>query len=133
MFIDRLVNDGNGPLLEQWLKFTEARHKLIAENVVNLSTPGYQTKDLDVNKFQGMLRDRADARAAGGPGAARFDDVHSEVEHPEQGLLFHDGQTRSAEQLMSDQAKNAMMHNLVVELLRKQFSAMEMALKERPT
>jgi len=28
-------------------------------------------------------------------------------------------------------AKNAMMHNLVVELLRKQYSALDMALKER--
>jgi len=35
------------------------------------------------------------------------------------------------EQLVSDQAKNAMMHNLVVELLRKQYSALDMALKER--
>ena len=32
---------------------------------------------------------------------------------------------------MTDQAKNALMHNMVVELLRKQFQTMEMALKER--
>ena len=38
---------------------------------------------------------------------------------------------RSMEQLMTDQAKNALMHNLVVELLRKQYGALEMALKER--
>jgi hypothetical protein len=36
------------------------------------------------------------------------------------------------EQLMSDQAKNALMHNFVIELLRKQFQTMEMALKDRP-
>ena len=30
MFIERMLNDGNGPLLEQWLRFTEARHRLIA-------------------------------------------------------------------------------------------------------
>ncbi len=47
-------------------------------------------------------------------------------------MLFHDGATRSAEQLMTDQAKNAMMHNMVIELLRKQYSTMEMALKDRP-
>ena len=35
------------------------------------------------------------------------------------------------EQLMSDQAKNALLHNMAIELLRKQFSTMEMALKER--
>jgi hypothetical protein len=37
------------------------------------------------------------------------------------------------EQLMSDEAKNAMMHNMVVELLRKQFSVLESALRERVT
>ena len=47
-------------------------------------------------------------------------------------MLFYDGQARSMEQLMSDQAKNAMMHNLAIELLRKQYQAMEMALKDRP-
>jgi hypothetical protein len=35
------------------------------------------------------------------------------------------------ERLMTDQAKNAMTHNLVIELLRKQYSALELALKER--
>jgi flagellar basal body rod protein FlgB len=32
---------------------------------------------------------------------------------------------------MSDFAKNALMHNMAVEMLRKQYSMMEMALKER--
>jgi flagellar basal body rod protein FlgB len=53
------------------------------------------------------------------------------VDEPDRYILFHDGANRSAEQLMADQAKNAMMHNMVVELLRKQFSALDMALKER--
>ena len=34
MFIDRLINQGNAPLLEQWMRFTQARHRLIAQNVV---------------------------------------------------------------------------------------------------
>ena len=33
---------------------------------------------------------------------------------------------------MTDQAKNALMHNLAIELLRKQFQAMEFALKDKP-
>ncbi|MDB5294883.1 MAG: flagellar basal-body rod protein FlgB [Phycisphaerales bacterium] len=131
MFVDRMLNQGNGPLLEQWLRFTQTRHRLIAENVVNISTPGYQAADLDEERFRSLLRERADARAADGPDAASFDDVAAEVSDPERGMLFHDGQARSMEQLMTDQAKNAMTHNLVIELLRKQFSALEMALKER--
>ncbi|CAA9393955.1 MAG: hypothetical protein AVDCRST_MAG64-1321 [uncultured Phycisphaerae bacterium] len=131
MFIDRLLNQGNAPLLEQWLRFTQARHRLIADNVVNISTPGYQPADLDEEKFQSLLRDRADARRAAAPGSVRFDDIGGEVAEPEQGILFHDGQPRSMERLMTDQAKNAMTHNLVIELLRKQYSALELALKER--
>jgi len=37
------------------------------------------------------------------------------------------------EQLATDLSKNAMMHNLAIELLRKQFQTMELALKEKVT
>lgn len=131
MFVERLINQGNAPLLEQWMKFTQARHRLIAENVVNISTPGYQPKDLDENAFTARLRERADARRSAPPGSLRFNDISGTADEAEEGMLFHDGQPRSMEQMMSDQAKNALMHNLVVELLRKQFSSLEAALKER--
>lgn len=131
MFIDRLLNQGNAPLLSQWLKFTSSRHRLIAENIVNISTPGYQQKDLSLDKFQAMLRERVADRNVLGPTRVRFEDVEAELEHPERGMLFHDGANRSVEQLMTDQAKNALMHNLAIELLRKQFSGLEAALKER--
>ena len=131
MFIERLLNQGNGPLLEQMLKFTAARHKLIAENVVNISTPNYRQKDLSLEKFQGMLQDRVRVKNDAPPGTVGFSDIEAEIEDPNKGILFHDGGNRSMEQLVTDQAKNAMMHNLVVELLRKQYSSLESALKER--
>ena len=133
MFINRLLNQGNAPLLERMLEFTARRHRLIAENVVNVSTPGYRQKDLSPDKFQTLLRERVERRREDGPGLTDFDDLQAEIEESEHGIRFHDGQTRSMEQLMTDQAKNALTHNLVIELLRKQFSAMEQALKERPT
>lgn len=129
---DRLLNQGSEPVLERMLQFTAARQKLLAENVVNISTPGYKQKDLSLEKFQGMLRDRLDERDQNARGATGFDDLSAEVNNQQQGILFHDGANRSMEQLMSDQAKNALMHNLVIELLRKQFQTMEMALKDRP-
>jgi flagellar basal-body rod protein FlgB len=131
MLVERLLNQGNAPLLEQVLKFTAARHKLIAENVVNATTPNYRQKDLSVEKFQAMLRDRVDHKNASPPGSVGFGDIQAEVETPTRSILFHDGGNRSMEQLVTDQAKNAMMHNLVVELLRKQYSAMESALQEK--
>lgn len=131
MFVERLLNQGNAPLLEQMLKFTAARHKLIAENVVNVTTPNYRQKDLSLEKFQEMLRDRVAVKNDAPPGAVGFADIQAKIEEPANGILFHDGGNRSMEKLVSDQAKNAMMHNLVVELLRKQYSSLESALKER--
>src|SRR4028118_119349 len=100
MFLNRLINQGNAPVLEQLLKFTAHRHRLIAENVVNMSTPDYQQKDLSLEKFQEMLRDRVAERREAGPGRVSFADIQAEVEEPERGILFHDGSTRSMEQLM---------------------------------
>ena len=133
MFIERLLDQGSAPLLEQTLRFTAARQSLIAENVVNVDTPGYRQKDLSVEKFQAMMRRRVEDRRDAGAAAERpgFDEVAAELENPRRGILFHDGNNRSMEHLMSDMAKNAMMHNLCVELLRKQFQALELALKER--
>jgi|SRR5436190_5347341 len=133
MFIERLLNQGNGPLLEQTLRFTEARHRLLTENVANASTPGYRQKDLSTEKFQAMLRDRVEERDDATPGSVGFRDIVGDVEQPSSGILFHDGNNRSMEQLMSENAKNALLHNLVVELMRRQFSSLEMAFKDRVT
>ena len=133
MFIERLLDQGAAPALEQTLRFAAARHRLIAENIVNVDTPDYRQKDLSVERFQALLRDRVEGRREAGPGdgSVGFEGVAAELENPTRGILFHDGNNRSMEQLMSDQAKNALMHNLVIELLRKQFQSLELALKER--
>lgn len=133
MFIDRLLNQGNAPVLEQMLKFTAARHKLIAENIVNIDTPEYQQKDLSIDKFREQLRRRVESRQSAEAGSVGFDDLGFDVESPGRGMLFHDGSRKSMEYLQTEQAKNALMHNMTVELLRKQYGAIEMALKERVT
>ena len=127
-----MLNADSEPLLEQWLQFTAQRHKLIAEDVVNLSTPGYQQKDLSLEKFQSALRDSVERRDASG-GESDFASVSEAIAESNGGMLFHDGATRSAEQLMTNQAKNAMMHNLAIELLRAQFNQLQEAIRERPS
>jgi len=41
------------PLMQSFLDLSSARHKLIAGNLTNVSTPGYRSKDLD---FHAELR-----------------------------------------------------------------------------
>jgi len=129
MLIEGLMNRGNGALLEQVVNFASQRHKLLLDDIANADTPGFRQKDLSVERFSSMLRNRVDERRR--YGVARFDDMESAVENPTRGILFHDRNNRSMEQLSTDLAKNAMMHNLAIELLRKQFQLMEMALREK--
>jgi flagellar basal-body rod protein FlgB len=131
MFLNRLMNQGNLPVVEQMLRFTAQRHQVLAENVANISTPNYQQKDLDPKAFQAALRDRVASRRGQPISSVRFDDMGASVEEPRRGMLFHDGANRSAEQLMSDLSRNALTHNLYVELMRRQFSSYDSALRER--
>lgn len=133
MFIERLLNQGNAPLLAQVVKFAAARHELLAENIANIDTVDYRQKDLSLRRFQRQLMKRLEDRRRYGPRGVTFDNVPMEPEHPMRGILSHDGNNRSMEQLATDLAKNALMHNLAIELLRKQYMSMETALKERLT
>lgn len=153
MFIDRIINQGAAPTLERLLQFTEARHRLLAEDVANVSTPNYLQKDLSVDAFNKQLSEHVasgdlSSGAADGSGAIQTFDVNgatayvsgggmaeeiqSDEVEPHAGILFHDRNNRSMETLMTEQAKNALMHNVAVELLRQQYTTLDMAIKEKP-
>jgi flagellar basal-body rod protein FlgB len=134
MFVERMINQGNLPLIERMMKLTAQRHELLADNIVNASTPGYQQKDVDVSKFQQMLLDRVDARRQSGPGMTSFDDLDPAnfKNNPRmKGMLFHDRSNRSIETLMSDFSSNAIRYNLFTEMLRKQYGSFDNVLRER--
>ena len=131
MFIDRLLNMGNAPLIERAMSFTAARHVIIANNVANVSTPGYVQKDLSVATFQKQLRDRVTQKNSAAPGSIGFDDVRFDPKDERSRLLFHDRNNRSMESMMADLSSNALKHNMYAEMLRKQFDSLQMVLKER--
>jgi flagellar basal-body rod protein FlgB len=131
MIIDRLLNMGNAPLVERAMSFTAARHEVLAENIANLSTPDYVQKDLSVAAFQKQLRERLAAKKASPPGSVGFSDIAFDPKDERSGLLFHDRNNRSAEQLMADLSSNALKHNMYAEMLRKQFDSLQNVLKER--
>ena len=132
-FLDRLMNQGNIPLLEQQMKFAGARMRVLADNIANVDTPNYVQKDLSVEKFQQQLRDRVAQREGQGPGTVRFEGTEKPIEAEGGGILFHDRNNRSIETLMSDMQQNGMKYTMFTELLRKQFNSIQDALKERVT
>lgn len=145
MWIDRLTSSTAANAAELTARFAEVRQRVLAENLANIDTPGYQTKRLDPGVFQATLReavDRADASGSceltlrdapqmrvGADGQPTF----KPVTEPPQNVLFHDGTNARLEQVMSDVNANALQYELATNLLRNRYDGLLRAIRGRVT
>ncbi len=142
--LEALLNRGSVPVLEQVSAFTEARHRVLVNNISNVDTVGYKMQDLPVAPFQEALRSAVERRDRQGASAAlemrssgpyRWDsNGHLEahpVEAEGENLLFHDGNNRFVEKQLSEMSKNGLLHNVVNELLRGKYEGLETAIRGR--
>ena len=140
MFVD-VVHHGGVPALEKMLAFTEARHRVLTENIANVDTPGYVTRQLDPRMFQRALRKAIDASRESGDPVLHVESTRqfrttadgslevTPVAEPAENVLFHDGTNGQIERQMAMLAENAMMHQTVTELLRSRFESMVSAIR----
>ena len=130
MFLTEITGGGAFPMLEKTLAFTEARNHMLADNIANILTPGYRTKQLDVSSFQSALREAAESQAErGGEFQVRATHEFSvdqttgrlrvkPSERPVENLLFQDGTNARIERQMALLAENTMMNQAAAELLQ---------------
>jgi flagellar basal-body rod protein FlgB len=105
--------DGVTGQLERYMDLLVARQKLVASNVANADTPGYQTLDVD---FQSELSDAAS-------GAPRAIEV--------QGLrLKNDGNNVSVDREARLLAENALRFQVASSLMRTQIQLVRSAIEE---
>ncbi len=131
------------PVLESTWSFLRARHKVIAENVANMSTPDYKAKHLDQKVFQQALGKAVERRGndprkpfeIDGGKQVRSDEngrlITEPVTKPGSNLVFHDGTNMSIEKEMSDLASNAMWHEMTTTLLTGKFESLRKAIRGR--
>lgn len=125
------------PILEQVVHFAQARHTVLAGNLANLHTPGYQARDLSVSEFQARLKEAIEARdqrpAARSPGqpAAVWTDLAAEAAHHPKSILFHDQSDNAVELQVTEMVKNQLQHNLALAILGSQFRLLQAAISER--
>lgn len=142
MFLQEVSSGGAIPMLEKTLAFSEARNKVLAENIANVTTPGYRAKQLDVHSFQAALAEaNANRKESGGDfELAETDELKTDDAGrlrvqpsyvPTQNLLFHDGTNASIERQMSDLAENTMTHQAATELLKSYFDGIKKAIRGR--
>jgi flagellar basal-body rod protein FlgB len=125
------------PVLEQVVNFAEARHTVLAGNLANLQTPGYQARDLSVTEFQGRLKEAIEARdqapATQSPGdlAARWSNMMAKAAENPQSILYHDQSNDSVEFQVTEMVKNQLQHNLALSILTSQMRLLQAAVSER--
>jgi flagellar basal-body rod protein FlgB len=153
--LPRLFHATTLPTLEQVVRFTQARHHVLAGNLANIDTPGYQVRDLPVEEFRAYLlefiarRQRGDlpaAPAALSPGElaylghtagsslrgtgdiSRF--LQARTVEPSPTILFHDLTNCSLEQQVTEMVKNHLLHNTAMAIMASQFRQLQTAIAE---
>ena len=142
--IKGMLDGGAMPVLERFTQFTAERHKVLAHNIANFSTPYFKPRDLDVENFQATLGEAVDKRRrqmnpTGGPlrlgNTQQIDFLEDGMKaYPDKvhdNVLFHDQNNRDLERTMQKLAENTLSHSLGIELLKNQFDLLKTAIRER--
>ncbi|MFT5524492.1 MAG: flagellar basal-body rod protein FlgB [Pirellulaceae bacterium] len=125
------------PVLEQVIGFAQARHEVLAGNIANFDTPGYEVRDLSVDAFQTRLQEAIDARdeqyTEVSPGLFQNEPAQEmrEVRETFKNVMFHDGSDISIEHQVTELSKNQFMHNLAISIMNSQFQLIQTAISER--
>lgn len=133
-FLD-IVGSGGIDALEQVLIMTHERHKVLADNIANIDTPGYRTRDIDTAAFEKELAKAIHRSQKNNPNVGRLslDPAGSrEFAAPSKlrRLVFHDGNNRSVEDLMVEMSKNSIQQSQAAALLRNQLNLLRVVVSE---
>jgi flagellar basal-body rod protein FlgB len=138
--LNRIIGSKTISALEQMASFTEARQKVIAENIANVDTPGYRNKKVDAADFQQALAkalegSRGDAIGKVSSDQVQYDRAGRMVLRPDvesaDNLMFHDGTNGQIERDMTEMSRNQILNQIAVDLLAKKYRGMETAIRGR--
>lgn len=134
-----MFQQGALPSLEKGVAFAEARQRVIANNIANAETKGYQSRDLDVNRFQSRLQEARFNRRWGNPRVFDFRDdasfsdaqgfLQSRVETDRSGLMRHSKNNVDIDRENAKMAKNALYHSTLANLLSQQMNQLRSAIR----
>ncbi len=125
------------PALQESLNFAQSRHTVLAGNIANLDTPGYQVRDLSVEDFQERLQSAIQRRRqppvyrSPGEMMAEDDETLAEISENPKTILYHDKSNVGIEYQVMEMIKNQMQHNLALSIMNSQFRQLQVAVSGR--
>ncbi|GAB6165415.1 flagellar biosynthesis protein FlgB [Thermostilla marina] len=136
--LDGLFSGTTVPILEEVVRFNQARHTVLAGNIANMDTPGYKARDLDKASFQAHLKEMIEARhrpvsrygSNSSIGRSTPSLSADEHENPKT-ILRHDGAKVGIEYEVTEMVKNQLEHNTALAIMTSQFRLLLTAISER--
>jgi flagellar basal-body rod protein FlgB len=125
-------------LLEKSLDFRFLRQNMLAANVANVETPGYQAKDLVFEKALGEAMNAhlpgplrvTDPRHFDGRPPTPLERVTPQVIHSANPVGALDGNTVDLEREMAKVAENQLAYDALTEILARKFRGLRLAIRE---
>lgn len=120
--MDKLIKPDAIALYEKMLDFAALRHKVIANNIANVNTPGFRRSDVEFAEELGRaLQDRG----LGGVSGLQF-----KLTQPNETPIRNDDNNVSVDKEMASLAENAIMYQVYAQLLTRRFRLISEILKE---
>ncbi|HUT10821.1 MAG TPA: flagellar basal body rod protein FlgB [Thermoguttaceae bacterium] len=125
------------PMLQEAVNFAQSRHTVLAGNIANMDTPGYQIRDLSVEDFQSRLKGAIEARRrpqlpiSPGDLAERSTGPFGQISKNPKTVTRHDKNNIGMEFQVTEMVKNQMQHNLALAVMNSQFQLLQAAISER--
>ena len=107
--------------LEAGLKAESTRQKAIANNIANVNTPGYRRSDI---RFEELL-----AKAIGSKGEIEPSELEPEFYQPKTTQVKANGNDVAMDTEVGELVKNSLRYKTYIQLLKKKYRQMEMAIK----
>jgi flagellar basal-body rod protein FlgB len=117
----QLLVDGTTRLLAEMIQATALRHHVLASNVANVETPGFQAQEVS---FQRMLGDAATLPTA-------RERVQAAVVPDPEAVPRRDGNSVDLDRQMVKLSQNAGWHMAMLQMLNSRFNLIKTAMRDR--
>ena len=134
-----ILNNKFFTLIEKTLDFRTQRQDILASNIANIDTPGYQAQDLVFEKAldQAMHADEPgillthDSRHFDGHHTPPIDEVYPQRINSAAPFVNFDGNTVDLDREMAKIAENQLNYNATIRILSHQFKMLKISITER--
>lgn len=120
-----ILFDPTSGLVTEMIRLTALRHRVLAANLANVETPGYQAHEATFAKTL------AEAQGGGLQRADRTPDIQTVVGPDPDAVPRRDGNTVDLDRQMVKLVQNTNWHTTLIQILTSRFAMLKAAIRDR--